>query len=232
LGKLESKKKVTTRKVEIDLVGETVLSDWYRGEVSGAAMGRRVAYRHIRDAELVAGYNSMPINQRPLARPQYLLDTTPATPAVFAELRLCTQDVSVITRMRCHMFSCIRTHCGHAAHTLHGRRHAPAPHWHHRICTFCLLAHADDNAHFLLHCPYHVTERVALIHHINQILHQAGSLLTWTELLQREAQLVHLLLGVPTRRVFETNKPLHTQLLRAAVKYILRASKHRHAARW
>jgi hypothetical protein len=64
------------------------------------------------------------------------------------------------------------------------------------------------------------------------ILHQAGSLLTWTELLQREAQLVQLLLGVPTRRVFDTNKPLHTQLLRAAVKYMLRASKHRHAARW
>jgi hypothetical protein len=109
-----------------------------------------------------------------------LLDTTPAAPAVFAELRLSTQEVSVITRMRCHMLSCIRTHCGHAAHSLHGRRHAPVPHWHHRICTFCLLAHVDDNAHFLLHCPYHVTERVALIHHINQILHQAGSLLTWS----------------------------------------------------
>jgi hypothetical protein len=36
----------TTWKVEIDLVGETVFSDWYRREVSGAAMGRRVAYRH------------------------------------------------------------------------------------------------------------------------------------------------------------------------------------------
>jgi hypothetical protein len=87
-----------------------------------------------------------------------------------------------------------------------------------------LLAHVDDNAHFLLHCPYHVTERIALIHRINQILHQAGSQLTWAELLQQETQLVHLLLGVPTRREFDTNKPLHTQLLRAAVKYMLQAS--------
>jgi hypothetical protein len=130
---------------------ERVLCGWYCEEVRAKVVGRKAAYCRIREAELRAEEAMQPRGQ---ARTSYqlachLVTARPCTPAPPTKLSLKPLEVSVITRMRCHMPACIRTHCGHQAHVLRHIRHASPPpiaHWHLRTCALRCLFHADARA--------------------------------------------------------------------------------------
>jgi hypothetical protein len=166
-------------KEAIQLVCREVLAKWYRKEVTGSRTGRRVEYGNVRDAEtrieLLARATAAPL----LA--QQILSVTPSAPAPFTRLSLSPHEVSAITRMRCHMMSCIRTHCGHQAHTLRHNRYHPIQHWHQLKCVFCNMSCIDSNTHFLLHCPFYNTARAAMLHAIHIAVMRAGAGFRWAD---------------------------------------------------
>ena len=138
-------------KEAIATVSERALCEWYREEVRAKVVGRRAAYCRIREAELRAEEAMQPRGQARTSHQlaYYLVTARPCTPAPFTRLSLKPLEVSVITRMRCHMPACIRTHCGHQAHVLRHIRHASPPpiaHWHLRTCALRCLFHADARA--------------------------------------------------------------------------------------
>ena len=217
-----------------EVIGEVsnkVLRAWYRREVKSSVTGRRAEYGLIREAEVRAEYAMQPRAHLHTAQriAQHLLDTMPSTPAPFTKLSLSAIDVSIITRMRCHMLSCIRTHCGHQTHTHNCTRYPPITHWHMRTCVFCTGSCLDDNAHFLLRCPFHASARLVLLQSIRTAIIQAGARFQWEDYDRFPTMQVHTLLGVgeSTVALREAGNGLLTKIVGAAAKFALRASRER-----
>ena len=125
------------------MVSDKVQLEWYQAEVRAKAAGRRAAYCRVREAELRAELAATHGRRlTPIQTARHLIDTIPLSPAPFAKLSLRPFDISIITRVRCHMLSCIRTHCGHQAHVLRRTKYHPIAHWHLYVHACSVLAHA------------------------------------------------------------------------------------------
>jgi hypothetical protein len=115
-------------KQAIGKVSARVRLKWYREQVTNKLTGRRAEYSRIREAEIRAEYSQQTGPHTAPQIAQHVADTIPITPAPFTALALRPLEVSLITRMRCHMSSCIRTHIGHQTHVLRGTRYPPIHH--------------------------------------------------------------------------------------------------------
>ena len=209
---------------------DKVQLEWYQAEVRAKATGRRAAYCRVREAELRAELAATHGRRlTPIQTARHLIDTIPLSPAPFAKLSLRPLEISIITRMRCHMLSCIRTHCGHQAHVLRRTKYPPIAHWHLRTCVFCAGSCLDDNVHFFLRCPFHADARAVLLHAIHTAIIQAGANFQWTDYDMFPALQAHVLLGVggATTALREAGDGLLTKIVGAAARFVLRASRER-----
>ena len=194
--------------------------------------GRRAEYSRIREAEIRAEYSQQTGPHTAPQIAQHVAETIPITPAPFTALALRPLEVSLITRMRCHMSSCIRTHIGHQTHVLRGTRYPPIHYWHLLTCVYCNGSCLDDNAHFFLHCPFHAAARLLMLQAIHTATIQAGANFRWAEYDRFPMVQVHTLLGVGDQTVAlrAADNGLLTKIVRAAAKFVLRATRERTSA--
>jgi hypothetical protein len=98
---------------------------------------------------------------------------------------------------------------------------------------FCAGSCLDDNVHFLLRCPFHADARAVLLHAIHTAIIQAGANFQWADYDMFPALQAHVLLGVggSTTALREAGDGLAdgllTKIVRAAARFVLRASSER-----